>query len=104
MCASGRVATSTMPSRPVTARRPERSTRRESRSRAPASATDTTRGRCRATCSARTSTFVPAARPTTSKRPGNASTTLSTFVPMEPVEPRMERPFMGGWGTCVASC
>ncbi len=86
-----------------TARRPERSTRRESRSRAPASATETTFGRCRATCSARTSTLPPAARPTTSKRPGKASTTRSTFVPMEPVEPRMERPFMGGWAARVAS-
>ena len=75
----------------------------ESRSSAAASATETTFGRWRATCSARTLDVPPAARPTTSKRPGNASTTRSTFVPMEPVEPRMERPFMGAGVVRVAS-
>src|SRR5438270_8110817 len=34
----------------------------------------------------------PAARPTTQKRSGKASTTRSTLEPTEPVEPRMERP------------
>src|SRR3954469_18442195 len=36
--------------------------------------------------------LAPAESPTTSKRPGNASTIRRTLHPTEPVDPRMERP------------
>src|SRR5262249_61852683 len=52
---------------------------------------DTSLGRKRATCSARRSSERPAARATTRKRSGNASTTSSDERPIEPVDPRIDR-------------
>src|ERR1700739_3003107 len=64
-------------------------------SRAPASVpTDTTFGLWRRTCSAARATFDPAARATTSNRPGSESTTFKHCVPIEPVDPRIEMCFM----------
>ena len=48
----------------------------------------------RAICSASRSAFSPAARPTTSRRSGCASTTASALWPIEPVEPRIAMRFM----------
>src|SRR5271165_3912175 len=58
-------------------------------------AMDTIFGRQRRACSNARSTFPPAARLTTEKRSGNASTIFSVLLPMEPVEPRMAMRFMG---------
>jgi hypothetical protein len=103
MRAASCVETSTMPEAPATARTPERSTSFASASSAAWSFTETSFGRWRATCEASTSTFEPAASASTEKRPGNASTTRSTFWPIEPVEPRIARPFMESWGGALLS-
>ena len=58
--------------------------------------TETILGECLTIWSAMSEAFAPAARPTTSKRPGNDSTTFRHCRPIEPVEPRMDIRFMAG--------
>src|SRR5271165_1599342 len=59
-----------------------------------ADAMETILGCHRRACSNARSTFPPAARLTTEKRSGKASTIFSVLLPMEPVEPRMAMRFM----------
>src|ERR1019366_7775958 len=87
--ASGIDATAEAPSGPQTI-----STRRLTRLRSAATSsglrTETSSGVYRSICWARRSRFPPAARPTTRRASGKASTTSSVERPTEPVEPRME--------------
>src|SRR5687767_3246493 len=48
----------------------------------------TASGLCLRACSMRSSALLPAARPTSWRRSGRSSTTLTVLVPMEPVLPR----------------
>ena len=89
--ASGWVATSTIPSTPVTTVTSGNDALSLSASSWRARLTIS--GRKTLTCCSSCSRRLPAARPMTSNRSGKRSTTLSVLVPTEPVEPSMEIPF-----------
>ena len=80
------------PLRPPGDPRFDRELARGAARRLPGSATETRRGRWRRTWSASRSMFRPAARATTRKRSGKASTTSRVETPIEPVEPRTDTP------------
>src|SRR6516164_6830741 len=65
-------------------------------SAASAEAIETTLGRQRRACSNASSMLPPAARLTTEKRSGKASTILRVLLPIEPVDPRMAMRFISG--------